>query len=137
MICILARVKGLKILIAGDHDELRKPFFHSIAKTLASSSHGHFVFFLSNKVQPIFKTKETDRLLWYGIGTQHTFDWDNNLTEKENHKALDLKAAKAYFSYGPMLFEMKKQQFDIGIGGLAEADAMLFKYLSIPFIKIS
>ena len=50
---------------------------------------------------------------------------------------LDLKAAKAYFSNDPMLYEMKKQQFDLGIGGLGRADMYLFRYLSIPYIRIS
>jgi hypothetical protein len=36
-----------------------------------------------------------------------------------------------------MLYEMKKQQFDIGIGGLARADTYLFRFLNIPYIRVA
>ena len=36
-----------------------------------------------------------------------------------------------------MIFDMKKQKFDLGIGGLNFADSILFRNLEIPYIKIS
>ena len=36
-----------------------------------------------------------------------------------------------------MIFDMKKNKFDLGIGGLNFADSILFRNLEIPYIKIS
>ena len=36
-----------------------------------------------------------------------------------------------------MLGDLYKQQFDVGIGGLNFADSILFRYLEIPYIKLS
>ena len=92
---------------------------------------------LSNKLQPIFKNKKSSNLWLYGVGTQHSFETSSSLSEAEKRKALDIKSARAYFSHDPMLFEMKKQQFDVGIGGLGRADAYLFRQLNIPYIRIA
>ena len=81
--------------------------------------------------------KITDRLIKYGIGTVHEFVYDGSQSEEENYRRLDLEHVKAYFADQPMIFDMKKQKFDLGIGGLNFADSILFRNLEIPYIKIS
>ena len=39
----------------------------------------------------------TDRLVKYGIGTSHIFEYDRTETEEQNYKRLDLAHCKAYF----------------------------------------
>ena len=73
----------------------------------------------------------------YGIGTAHIFEYDRTETEEQNYKRLDLAHCKAYFDDQTMIFDMKKQKFDLGIGGLNFADSILFRNLEIPYIKIS
>jgi len=36
-----------------------------------------------------------------------------------------------------LLESLKNEKFDIGIGGLGKADSILFRYLDIPYIKLS
>jgi hypothetical protein len=138
---IAFQAHALKILVAGDQDPNNKPFFYQIAKQISEASpkpnQRHTVFFLSNEIDPIFKIKESNTLIKYGIGSAFTFEWDANESDEANYNRLDLQAARAYFGHEPMLYEMKKQQFDIGIGGLAHADALLFRYLNIPYIKLA
>jgi len=120
--------------MAGPQDTESKAHFLAVAEHLADN--GHNVFVLSNQLQPIFKAKLHSRVFLYGIGTQHQFDWDSALSDDENQRLLDVRAARAYFGHDPMLYEMRKQNFDLGIGGLARSDGYLFRYLSIPYIRI-
>lgn len=42
-----------------------------------------------------------------------------------------------YFGDKDLLESLKNEKFDIGIGGLNKADSILFRYLDIPYIKLS
>lgn len=42
-----------------------------------------------------------------------------------------------YFSDQVMLQDLKKQGFELGMGGLNMADSLLFRYLDLQYIKIS
>ena len=79
----------------------------------------------------------SERLFKYGIGKGHTFEWDRSQNEEENYRRLDQAHLKAYFEDDKMMFDLKKQKFDVGIGGLNFADSILFRNLEIPYIKIS
>ena len=76
-------------------------------------------------------------MIKYGIGTEHKFYIDEYAAEEDNYRRLDLEHCKAYFSDHTMSFDLKKQKFDLGIGGLNSADSLLFRNLDIPYIKIS
>ena len=135
---ILESTDALKILMAGDQDKDRRAFFYSIAEALTSNPNtNHQVFFLTTEYMGVQKEKINNRLVKYGVGQSIAFEYDRTQTEEENYRRLDLAHLRAYFSEQPMIFDMKKNKFDLGIGGLNFADSILFRNLEIPYIKIS
>ena len=50
---------------------------------------------------------------------------------------LDMTAAKAYFEQESLIQELNSMEFDIGIGGLNYADALLFRALEIDYITLT
>lgn len=44
---------------------------------------------------------------------------------------------RAYWQFEPLLADLKGQNFDIAIGGLALADSVLFRHLNVPYMKLS
>lgn len=63
--------------------------------------------------------------------------YNTDESEIENYRRLDIETLRAYFSFEPMLMDLRRQKFDVGIGGLNLADSVLFRHLKIPYIKIS
>ena len=100
MLCsVIESTDALKIIMAGDLDKDRRAFFYSIAEAITSNPDTtHQIFFLTNEYQPIQKEKVNARLVKYGIGTKHLFEYDRSQTEEENYRRLDLAHLRAYFA---------------------------------------
>ena len=81
--------------------------------------------------------KVSDRLYKYGVGTERVFEMKCKETEPENYRRLDLETAEMYFSDQVLLQDLKKQEFELGIGGLNMADSLLFRYLGLQYIKLA
>ena len=124
--------------MAGDQDKDRRAFYYSVAEAISTNpGTDNIVFFLTNEMEPLNKMQMSNRLVKYGIGTGHVFEWDRSQCEEDNYRRLDQAHLKAYFSDDKMTFDLKKAKFDVGIGGLNFADSILFRNLEIPYIKIS
>jgi hypothetical protein len=57
--------------------------------------------------------------------------------EEENFLKIELEMIKILFSDEQYLNFLKEEKFDIGIGGLSFSDALLFRELDIPYIRLS
>jgi hypothetical protein len=70
------------------------------------------------------------------------FYWNPSLSEQVNYESLDVEHAACYFASDangnqPLIDFIKKQNFDLGIGGTYNADSFLYRALGLDFIKIS
>ena len=131
---LVARVSSFKILVAGDQ---HNTFFENVALHVQSSGE-HSVYKLSRYLDPIFKAFSKDNIVLYGIGTHADKFLNPNETETYFHQMqrYDLELYSIYFGQQPMLMELRKQGFDLGIGGCGYADSYLFRHMRIPYLKI-
>lgn len=81
--------------------------------------------------------KVNDRYYKYGVGTERVFERKCKQTEEENYRRLDKETAEMYFSDKLLLDDLKKQGFELGIGGLNMADSLLFRHLGLQYIKLA
>ena len=92
-----SQVDALKILMAGDRDH-HKSFFYQVARNIAYNGEGNEVHMLCTCLDAGVKEKVDDNFYKYGLGKDHVFEWNNQLTEEENYFSLDKAHLKAYWS---------------------------------------
>ena len=123
-------------MVAGDQTSHDRPFFESIALKL--SQQNHTVYVLTRELDPVFKGKQSDHFIKYGIGKHsEKFIFDPSQSELDNYRRLDLETVVAYWEFQPLLMDLNNQNFDLGIGGLNLADSVLFRHLEISYLKMS
>jgi len=133
-----ATVEATKILMAGDFDKDSRPFYESIAKAVSENpDYDNTVYVMTTSLAAMEIEKVSDRLYKYGVGSDYEFKWDCHASEPENYSRLDLESAEMYFTQQFMLAHMKKQGFELGMGGLNYADSLLFRFLEVGYIKIT
>lgn len=124
--------------MAGDFDVDHRPFFDSIAKEVSSNTdYENTVYLMSTDLPATEVVKVNDRLFKYGVGTDRVFEISCKESETENYERLDLATAEMYFKNQVMLEDLKKQEFQLGIGGLNMADSLLFRELQIQYLKLT
>lgn len=67
--------------------------------------------------------------------SEGSFSYVVSKSEAENSKALDTEHTKAYFKEA-LLDLLRKENFDVAIGGPQLADSLLFKALGLQYLKI-
>jgi len=96
-VAAVSQVEALKILMAGDRDH-HKSWFYQVARNIAYNGEGNEVHMLCTCLDAGVKEKVDDNFYKYGLGKDHVFEWNNQLTEEENYFSLDKAQLKAYWS---------------------------------------
>ena len=66
-----------------------------------------------------------------------TFEWDKEEPEEDNFLRLELEQIKLVMRDEEFIEKLREMKFDIGIGGLSFNDALLFRELELPYIRLT
>lgn len=133
-----AQVQAVKILMAGNFDSNGRTFFNEMADAVATNpDYDNTVYLMSTDLAPMQTEKVSDRLYKYGVGKERVFEHHCQELEFDDYQRIDRETAQMYFGDQAMLADLKKQGFELGIGGLNYADSLLFRHLGIEYLKVT